>query len=94
MLTKFSRALTSLIAQAARAQQASIGPSSRAHRRDLRSVAGRCEYTLEAAATMDSQASMIETNEFYGWATILILIIIGLIWLLKKPEGPLQQGAH
>lgn len=43
---------------------------------------------------VDSQATMIATNGFYGWATILILFFIGLIWLLKKPKGPLQQGAH
>jgi MFS transporter, DHA2 family, multidrug resistance protein len=43
---------------------------------------------------VDSQASMLATNSFYEWATVLILIFAALIWLVKKPKGPLQQGAH
>jgi DHA2 family multidrug resistance protein len=43
---------------------------------------------------VDGQAAMLAINAFYTWATILILIFAALIWLVKKPQGPLQQAAH
>lgn len=43
---------------------------------------------------VDSQASMLATNSFYEWAMILILFFAAIIWLAKKPKGPLQQAAH
>ena len=43
---------------------------------------------------VDGQAAMLATNDFYGWATILILVFAALIWLAKRPVGPLQQSTH
>ncbi|WP_230588579.1 DHA2 family efflux MFS transporter permease subunit [Sphingobium yanoikuyae] len=43
---------------------------------------------------VDGQAVMLATNDFYEWATVLILLFAGLIWLAKRPKGPLQQAAH
>jgi DHA2 family multidrug resistance protein len=43
---------------------------------------------------VDGQAAMLATNDFYAWATFLILVFAALIWLAKKPKGPLKQGAH
>jgi len=43
---------------------------------------------------VDGQAAMLATNDFYEWATILILFFTALVWLVKKPKGPLQPGAH
>jgi DHA2 family multidrug resistance protein len=43
---------------------------------------------------VDGQAVMLATNDFYEWATVLILIFTALIWLAKRPKGPLKQAAH
>ncbi|HEY9578911.1 DHA2 family efflux MFS transporter permease subunit [Sphingomonas histidinilytica] len=43
---------------------------------------------------VDAQAVMLATNDFYAMATILILIFAGVIWLAKRPKGPLQQVSH
>ncbi|HVZ06642.1 DHA2 family efflux MFS transporter permease subunit [Rhodopila sp.] len=43
---------------------------------------------------VDGQAVMLATNDFYQNATILILAFAALIWLAKRPKGPLQQAAH
>lgn len=40
---------------------------------------------------VDSQAIMLATNDFYQEATILMLASIGVIWLIKRPKGPLQK---
>lgn len=40
---------------------------------------------------IDSQAIMLATNDFYQSATVLMLGSIGIIWLIKKPKGPLQK---
>ena len=46
------------------------------------------------AQVVDGQAAMLATNAFYQWAAILIVCIAALIWLAKRPKGPLQPGAH
>jgi DHA2 family multidrug resistance protein len=43
---------------------------------------------------VDSQAVMLATNDFYAMATILILIFAGVVWLAKRPKGPLKQVSH
>ena len=43
---------------------------------------------------VDAQAVMLATNDFYAMATILILIFAGVIWLAKRPKGPLKQVSH
>ena len=43
---------------------------------------------------VEMQAVMLATNDFYAMATILILIFAGVIWLAKRPKGPLQQVSH
>ena len=43
---------------------------------------------------VDAQAVMLATNDFYAMATILILIFAGVIWLAKRPKGPLKQVGH
>src|SRR3546814_9675151 len=43
---------------------------------------------------VDAQAVMLATNDFYAMATILILIFAGVIWLAKRPKGPLQQRSE
>lgn len=40
---------------------------------------------------VDSQAIMLATNDFYQSATILMLGSIAVIWLVKRPKGPLQK---
>ena len=42
----------------------------------------------------DMQAVMLATNDFYAMATILILFFAGMIWLAKRPKGPLKQVSH
>jgi DHA2 family multidrug resistance protein len=44
--------------------------------------------------TVDAQAVMLATNDFYAMATILILVFAGVIWLAKRPKGPLKQVGH
>ncbi|CAN7211847.1 DHA2 family efflux MFS transporter permease subunit [Phenylobacterium sp. LjRoot225] len=43
---------------------------------------------------VDAQAVMLATNDFYAMATILILVFAGVIWLAKRPTGPLKQVSH
>jgi DHA2 family multidrug resistance protein len=43
---------------------------------------------------VDGQAVMLATNSFYEWATVLILVFAAIIWLAKRPKGPLKQAAH
>jgi DHA2 family multidrug resistance protein len=43
---------------------------------------------------VDQQAVMLATNDFYAMATILILLFAGVIWLAKRPKGPLKQVSH
>lgn len=52
---------------------------------------------FQGAATMfsrlvDSQAIMLATNDFYQSATILMLASIAVIWLIKRPKGPLKKA--
>ncbi|API61284.1 MFS transporter (plasmid) [Tardibacter chloracetimidivorans] len=43
---------------------------------------------------VDMQAVMLATNDFYAMATILILIFAAVVWLAKRPKGPLKQVSH
>lgn len=43
---------------------------------------------------VDGQAVMLATNDFYAWATLLMLLSIGAVWLIKRPKGPLKVAAH
>lgn len=53
------------------------------------------DSTLAAFSKMvDAQAVMLATNDFYAMATILILIFTGVVWLTKRPQGPLKQVSH
>lgn len=40
---------------------------------------------------VDSQAVMLATNDFYQSATILMLASIAVVWLIKRPKGPLKN---
>jgi len=48
--------------------------------------------TVLFSRLVDGQAVMLATNDFYAMATILILMFAAVIWLVKPPKGPLQQG--
>lgn len=43
---------------------------------------------------VDSQAVMLATNDFYAWATVLMVASIGVVWLIKRPASPLKTVAH
>lgn len=43
---------------------------------------------------IDAQAVMLATNDFYAMATVLMLIFAGVVWLAKRPKGPLKQVSH
>jgi len=43
---------------------------------------------------VDAQSVMLATNDFFAMATILILLFAGVIWLAKRPKGPLKQVSH
>jgi DHA2 family multidrug resistance protein len=43
---------------------------------------------------VDGQAVMLATNDFYAWVTLLMIASIGVVWLVKRPKGPLQTVAH
>ncbi len=43
---------------------------------------------------VDMQAVMLATNDFYAMATILILVFAAVVWLAKRPKGPLKQVSH
>lgn len=43
---------------------------------------------------VDGQAVMLATNDFYAAATLLMLGLIALAWLMKRPQGPLKAVAH
>lgn len=43
---------------------------------------------------VDGQAVMLATNDFYAWAAMLMVASIGVVWLVKRPKGPLQSVAH
>ncbi|KVS41296.1 multidrug resistance protein B [Burkholderia vietnamiensis] len=40
---------------------------------------------------VDSQAVMLATNDFYQEATFLMLASIAVVWLIKRPKGPLKK---
>ena len=53
------------------------------------------DSTLPAFSRMvDEQAMMLATNDFYAMATILVLIFAGVVWMNKRPKGPLKQVSH
>lgn len=43
---------------------------------------------------VDGQAVMLATNDFYAAATLLMLGLIALAWVMKRPNGPLRTVAH
>jgi MFS transporter, DHA2 family, multidrug resistance protein len=43
---------------------------------------------------IDSQAVMLATNDFYATATLMMLASIAVVWLIKRPKGPLKTVAH
>jgi len=43
---------------------------------------------------VDAQSVMLATNDFFAMAVILILLFAGVIWLAKRPKGPLKQVSH
>lgn len=43
---------------------------------------------------VDAQAVMLATNNFYAMATGLMLIFAAVIWLAKRPKGPMKQVSH
>jgi DHA2 family multidrug resistance protein len=43
---------------------------------------------------VDAQAVMLATNRFYAMAAVLILVFAGVIWLAKRPKGPLKAVSH
>ncbi len=43
---------------------------------------------------VDGQAVMLATNDFYAAATLLMLGLIGLAWIIRRPKGPLKTVAH
>jgi DHA2 family multidrug resistance protein len=43
---------------------------------------------------VDAQAVMLATNNFYAMATVLILVFAAVVWLAKRPKGPLKQVSH
>jgi len=66
------------------------------------------ELTLKAAAIgfspersrflysglVDGQAVMLATNDFYAGATLLMLGLIALAWIIRRPRAPLKAVAH
>ena len=40
------------------------------------------------------QAVMLATNNFYAMATGLILVFAAVIWLAKRPKGPMKHVSH
>jgi DHA2 family multidrug resistance protein len=40
------------------------------------------------------QAVMLATNESYAMATVLMLIFAAVVWLAKRPKGPLKTVSH
>jgi DHA2 family multidrug resistance protein len=43
---------------------------------------------------VDAQAVMLATNDFYAMATVLMLTSILVVWLIKRPKGPLKTVTH
>jgi DHA2 family multidrug resistance protein len=43
---------------------------------------------------VDAQSVMLATNDFYAMATVLILVFAGVVWLARRPKGPLKQVSH
>jgi DHA2 family multidrug resistance protein len=43
---------------------------------------------------VDGQAVMLATNDFYAGATLLMLGLIALAWIIRRPRAPLKAVAH
>lgn len=43
--------------------------------------------------TVDGQAVMLATNDFYAGACLLMLAFAGVIWFARRPKGSLQQSS-
>jgi DHA2 family multidrug resistance protein len=37
---------------------------------------------------------MLATNDFYAMTTVLMLGSILVVWLIKRPKGPLKAVSH
>jgi DHA2 family multidrug resistance protein len=37
---------------------------------------------------------MLATNDFYAMAALLMLAFAGVVWLARRPKGPLKQVSH
>jgi DHA2 family multidrug resistance protein len=40
---------------------------------------------------VEGQAVMLATNDFYALATLLMLGTLAMVWLIKRPKGPLKK---
>jgi DHA2 family multidrug resistance protein len=66
---------------------------------ELASKAVANGFTPEQARVLfsglvDGQAVMLATNDFYAGATLLMLGLIALAWMIRRPAGPLKTVAH
>ena len=66
---------------------------------ELASKAGAIGFSPERArflfsGLVDGQAVMLATNDFYAGATLLMLGLIPLIWIIRRPRAPLKAVAH
>lgn len=66
---------------------------------DLASAAGSLglgadRSPLLFSGLVDGQAVMLATNDFYAAATLLMLALIALAWVIRRPKGPLKAVAH
>src|SRR5262245_56248560 len=43
---------------------------------------------------VDAQAVMLATNAFYAMATALMVASILVVWLIRRPKGPLRTVTH
>jgi DHA2 family multidrug resistance protein len=66
---------------------------------DIASQAGAIGFDADRAphlfsGLVDGQAVMLATNDFYAAATLLMLGLIALAWVIRRPKGPLKTVAH
>ncbi|WP_166363412.1 DHA2 family efflux MFS transporter permease subunit [Pseudomonas akapageensis] len=75
---------------------ASISPGAE---QEIVSAAVHAGLSTDSAVTffsraVDGQAVMLATNDFYAWAAVLMTLSIGVVWLAKRPKGPLKPSEH
>jgi len=66
---------------------------------ELATKAGAIGFSPERSQSLfsglvDGQAVMLATNDFYAGATLLMLGLIPLIWVIRRPKAPLKAVAH